>query len=74
MSQTLANINRDTKKRRQPFQLQDFLLYREREAVVDELVEKDAAGAVLLQDADKQTELLIAAQFPGLAVIRADRC
>lgn len=63
---TLAEINRDSKKRGQPYALREFLLFKPQ----DEQSAKAPEG-ILLDDPNKQTELMIAAMFGGLTVVRA---
>jgi hypothetical protein len=58
----LANINRDPKHRRDPFEIKDFLLFD------DSAKQEDAL--IFYDDPNKQTEALIGA-FGG-TVIRAD--
>jgi hypothetical protein len=62
----LANVNRDSKKRPAPYRIDDFMLFKEREQ------KAESSGGVLLADPDAQTELMIAAMFGGMNVIRAD--
>jgi hypothetical protein len=59
----LANINRDTKARREPFGPLDFMTW-------NELVraEADDVEPVLLDDPDAQSELLLSMMFPNKAV------
>ena len=57
----LANINRDTKKVKKPYDAKDFCLWLYREDV-----EKKP-------DANQITERMIAHQFRGVRVIRTDK-
>jgi len=57
----LANINRDTRKVRKPYEAKDFCLWAGKKEEKYTL------------DADQQTERMIARQFSGLKVIRADQ-
>jgi hypothetical protein len=52
----LANVNRDSKARPEPYRIDEFLLLKEPSAPV---------GPVLLDDPDAQTEALIQAMFGG---------
>lgn len=52
----IAEVNRDSKTRKTPHQLNEFLLFKARE---------EPAGPVLLDDPNAQTEALIQAMFGG---------
>lgn len=52
----LANVNRDTKARKEPYRIDEFLLLKER---------SEPTGPVLLEDPDAQTEAMIQAMFGG---------
>lgn len=58
----LANINRDTKVRREPFGALDFMTWNE---LVSTTAEQ--AAPVLLDDPDAQSELLLSMMFPNKA-------
>lgn len=56
----LANINMDTKKRKEPFGALDFITWNE-----SRQMEVDAIKPVLLDDPEKQSELMISMLFPN---------
>jgi hypothetical protein len=56
----LANINRDARVRREPFEALDFIPWNEVHASANE-----SAEPVLLQDADAQSDLLFSKMFPN---------
>jgi hypothetical protein len=58
IAQLLANVNRDTKARRDPYRLDEFLLLKEPKA-------RKADEPILLDDPDAQTEAMIQAMFGG---------
>lgn len=62
---TLANINRDPKHRKKPYEAAEFIPWHE-----DNREEKEA-GPILLEDPDKQSALLMDAMFGGMQVIYA---
>lgn len=62
---TLANINRDTKARSNPYKATDFIWWH--------AGSKEENGPVLIDDPDAQTEAMIAGMFGNLNVIRADK-
>jgi hypothetical protein len=57
----LANINRDVKVRRDPFDALDFIPWNE----VRELREQAKNEPILLDDPDAQSELLFSKMFPN---------
>ncbi|SMP71972.1 phage tail assembly protein T [Noviherbaspirillum suwonense] len=61
---TLANINRDAKQRREPYEVSDFVPWHE-----DNRRPKGET-AILLEDPEQQTEAMINAMFGG-SVLRA---
>jgi hypothetical protein len=63
ITSVLANVNRDEKKRAKPYTIDEFQLFAER----------GAPDVIALDDPDAQTEAMIAAQFGGLKVTRADK-
>ncbi|MDR8400113.1 hypothetical protein NE850_27770 [Paraburkholderia sp. USG1] len=58
----LANINRDSKVKREPFGTLDFIPWNEVHQV-----EADEVKPVLLDDPDAQSELLLSMMFPNKA-------
>ncbi|MFM0326083.1 hypothetical protein PQR16_26915 [Caballeronia glebae] len=58
----LANINRDTKVKREPFGSLDFIPWNEMRQV-----EAEEVKPVLLDDADAHSELLLSMMFPNKA-------
>lgn len=60
---TLANINRNQKTRRKPFAPIDFIPWHE--------AAKDPDKPILLDDPDKQTELMIRSMFGKMKVQRS---
>jgi hypothetical protein len=62
---TLANINRDPKLRKQPYEAAEFIPWHE------ENREKKEAEPLLLADPDAQTEALMNAMFGGMKITYA---
>lgn len=56
----LANINRDTKKQSEPFGVLDFIPWNEHQKF-----DEAEAKPVLLDDPDKQAELVLSTMFPN---------
>ncbi|KVO11716.1 hypothetical protein WJ73_19395 [Burkholderia ubonensis] len=58
----LANINRNTKMRREPFSTLDFIPWNEVHEAAN--AANETMTPILLEDADAQSELLFSAMFP----------
>lgn len=62
---TLANINRNPKQRKKPYEVADFVPWHE------DHLDKKESGPVLLDDPDQQTAALMNVMFGGMNVVYA---